>query len=197
MAVRKDPARSAARHDLIVMHMDFARRAIWGSIERLHPRAGGCLPLPDLEIPDPEAFALDAARSGQMALRALELPADSYDGVINAVFLNLFTPDGKRHQERWTADHPNACPHMPHSSVRAVFELIHKWYGLLAAAAKFRDAEPKRADFEHCLRLVRFHINNLDSLPAAQMPAGCDDTDPEHLAPGDRQQRADELHGGI
>lgn len=163
-----DPEKIKERHSLIVMHLDIARTAILGAINRLHPDAAECLPLPELELPG--LGPIGSAADGQLPLTGL--PDDPYRIVAHEVFLNLFTSDGNQHAAWWRADHPDTCDHMDHTAVRAVFELIHKWYVLLAEAHRYRDTASKRAAFEWALGLVQYHLNQLASLPAAQIPVG-------------------------
>lgn len=159
-----DPAKIRARHDEIVMYLDITRTAILGAINRLHPRAAACLPLPELELP-----ALEGSRTepgDDTPPLDLGLSGDPYATVTDKLYRNLFTPEGDRHPQ-WRANHPDVCPHMPHPSVLAVFELVHKWYALVSDARSYRDAASKRGAFERGLSLVQYHLNELNALPAA------------------------------
>jgi hypothetical protein len=177
-----------ARHDLIVMQMDIVRTAILGAIERLHPGAADCLPLPDLELPELAAPA-PAEAGGTAPLPDTRLK-DPYDTITDAIYRNLFTPEGDRSM-RWRADHPDACPHLPHSSVIAVYELIHKWYGLFDGARRFRDAESKRHILDWKLGFVQFHLNELARLPAAPVQVAPVQVVPPQVAPSTVSPRAD------
>ncbi|MFC4048376.1 hypothetical protein ACFOY4_01660 [Actinomadura syzygii] len=179
MPRQPDPQKVQARHALIVMHLDIARTAIRGAINRLHPEPR-CLPLPDLALP---TLVPGHPNTGEVSPTSEpELVEDPYQAIVNDIFLNLFTPDGIHRNRRWTADHPDGCSHMPHSSVRAVYELIYAWYGVIAEAGRYRDAESRRSSFEWRLGFVQYHLNALASLPARGSTLGAET--PTAEAPG-------------
>ncbi|MFG1857492.1 hypothetical protein ACGFJT_37050 [Actinomadura geliboluensis] len=139
-----DPEKLKARHAYNCTLLDITRSAIQGEIRRLHPDAATCLPLPDLEIP--------------------KIHSQSYTDATKAIFLNLFTPDANSKAPQWRADHSGACPHLGPEGILAVYELIYTWYGLLAAARDYRDAEARRGRLDLSLGYVQYRLNHVASL---------------------------------
>lgn len=101
-----------------------------GAIERWHPGATACLPVPELTVP----------------------AADGFDAGCKALFANLFADNGSR-SAIWIAA-LDACPEGRETAIE-VFELIYFWYQLVCAASyRVRGIRDMAYRFENTLEML-------------------------------------------